>query len=101
TELAPRPDAIRVAPDLVPALSALSAMLGGALAVVTGRRKSEIDAFLSPLRPPLAAEHGALLRFPDGSEQSTPPPDLRQVAQLAMSLAQTHPGLLVEQKSAA
>ena len=56
TELAPRPDAVRVASGLAPTLSALQALLGGALAIVTGRTEADIDGFLAPLRLPLASE---------------------------------------------
>jgi trehalose 6-phosphate phosphatase len=100
-ELAPTPDSVRVAPELIPTLAALSATLDGALAVVSGRRIADLDHFLSPLRPALAAEHGAQLRFADGHEQRAEPPDLAEVLDAARRLAAVHEGLLVEQKSAA
>ena len=37
-ELAPRPDAVHIAPGLVATLAELRARLDGALAIVTGRR---------------------------------------------------------------
>jgi trehalose 6-phosphate phosphatase len=101
TELAPRPDAVQIAPDLVATLAALATRLEGALAIVTGRPLHEIDAFLAPLRPSLAAEHGAVLRFPDGHGEAAPRPDLAAVVQAARALADAHPELLVEEKSAA
>ena len=48
-EIAPRPDAVRVDPDLVPTLERLRERLGGALAIVTGRPVSVIDGFLAGL----------------------------------------------------
>ncbi len=38
TEMAPRPEAVRIASGLVPTLNALHHHLGGALAIITGRR---------------------------------------------------------------
>lgn len=100
TEIAPRPDAVRIDPKLVPALQRLTEWLGGALAVVTGRSLPDIDRFLAPLQPVLAAEHGAHLRYADGRQQSAAAPDLGSVEQAARRLAATHPQLLVERKPA-
>ena len=98
TELAPRPDAVRVASGLAPTLSALQALLGGALAIVTGRTEADIDGFLAPLRLPLASEHGAQYRLADGSHTTAQAPDLGPALQAARDLAAQHPGLLVEAK---
>ena len=57
-EIAPRPDAVRVDPDLVPALERLRERLGGALAIVTGRPVAVIDDFLTPARFDVAGLHG-------------------------------------------
>lgn len=66
-EIAAKPDAVIVPPNLAATLEAASRSLGGALAVVSGRPLSAIDHLLSPLNLPCAAEHGAVLRLPDGS----------------------------------
>ena len=103
TELAPRPDAVRVASGLVPTLTALHACMGGALAIVTGRPQADIDHFLRPLRLPMASEHGALYRFTDTTYRALPALpalDLTQVVQAAQTLAAQHAGLLIEKKSA-
>jgi trehalose 6-phosphate phosphatase len=97
-ELAPHPDAVRIASGLVPTLSALHAQLGGALALVTGRREAEIDHFLNPLKLPVASEHGAQYRLPDGSRHGVAAPDLGPILAAAMRLAGEHGGLLVEPK---
>jgi trehalose 6-phosphate phosphatase len=57
-EIAPRPDAVRVDPDLVPTLERLRERLGGALAIVTGRPVAVIDDFLAPARFDVAGLHG-------------------------------------------
>ncbi|GBU16027.1 MULTISPECIES: trehalose-phosphatase [Methylobacterium] len=61
-EIAPRPDAVRVDPDLVPTLERLRERLGGALAIVTGRPIEVIDDFLAPARFDVAGLHGVALR---------------------------------------
>lgn len=98
TELAPRPEAVRVASGLVPTLAAVQAHLGGALAIVTGRPESDIDGFLAPLRLPLASEHGAQYRLFGESLPAVSPPDLTNVVHAAQALATRHPALLVEAK---
>jgi len=57
-DLAPRPEAVRVADGVVDGLTRLQDMLGGALAVISGRPIAEIDHFLDPLRLPAAGLHG-------------------------------------------
>ena len=98
TELAPRPEAVRVASGLVPTLLSLYTHLEGALAIVTGRPEADIDGFLAPLRLPLASEHGAQYRLADTSHPAVLPPDLEPVLLAAYDLAARNPGLLVEPK---
>lgn len=100
TELAPRPEAVRIASGLVPTLHTLQGQLGGALAIVTGRPEADIDGFLSPLRLPLASEHGAQYRLHGESQPAVPTPDLTAVVHAAYDLASRHAGLLVEPKHA-
>ncbi len=100
TEMAPRPEAVRISSGLVPTLAALSTHLDGALAIVTGRRETDIDYFLDPLRLPLASEHGSQYRLADGSRPAVAPPDLAPVLQAATQLAVQYAGLLVEPKRA-
>lgn len=64
--IAPRPDGIEVGAWLVPTLQQLHALLGGALALVSGRPLSELDAWLAPLRLPAAGVHGVERRDGDG-----------------------------------
>ena len=73
-DIAERPDAVRVPAGLVKNLTRVSRWLGGALALASGRTLAEIDHLLAPLRPPCLAEHGAMIRFPDG-EMSVAGPD--------------------------
>src|SRR6187402_1745096 len=100
-DLAPEPDAVLIAPGVIPALLRLSAQLDGALAIVSGRRLADLDAFLAPLQLPLATEHGAQRRDTQGRVASLAEPDLRALAERATELAAQHDGLRVEIKQAA
>jgi len=66
-DIAPRPDAVVVPADLPSIIEGASQRLGGALAVVSGRPIKIIDEFMAPLVLPCAAEHGAIVRTPDGT----------------------------------
>ncbi|WP_420847284.1 trehalose-phosphatase [Methylobacterium organophilum] len=78
-EIAPRPDAVRVDPALVPVLERLRARLGGALAIVTGRPIATIDDFLAPARFDIAGLHGVERRLAGTTSGGRPEdhPDLR------------------------
>lgn len=76
-DFAPRPDAIRVRPGSLEILKGVRARLGGALAMVSGRRIADIDRFLAPLRLPVVGVHGQEKRI-DGGEviRREPSPEL-------------------------
>lgn len=66
-DLADTPNAIIVPRMLAPSLAAATTWLGGALAIVSGRKLRNIDDILNPLVLPAAGEHGADIRLPDGT----------------------------------
>ncbi|MEP6719999.1 MAG: trehalose-phosphatase [Variovorax sp.] len=99
--LAETPEAIEIPPALVALLGDLHDLLGGAVAVVSGRQIDSIDRYLAPLRLAAAGEHGVQRRDADGHMQEQRPPDLVAVLDAANELAGAHPGLLVERKHAA
>jgi trehalose 6-phosphate phosphatase len=101
TELAAKPDAVVVAPDLVDILSRLHEGLGGALAIVSGRPVAEIDNFLFPLILPIAGVHGAERRGSDGLLRRMAAPNIDRVVAAARELSVEHPALLVETKPGA
>jgi trehalose 6-phosphate phosphatase len=72
--------------------------LKGAVAVISGRPLTQIDAFLHPLRLPVAGVHGAERRSDDGQVHLLDTHPLDHVEAVAISLAARNPGLLVENK---
>lgn len=98
-DLADQPDAVRVPDDLVPLLLQLEQQLGGAVAIVSGRKLAELDDFLAPLTLPTAAEHGAHYRQADGSHVQAASPDLAPVIRQVLALAECHAGLRAEVKA--
>lgn len=98
-EIARRPDAVRVAPELAPMLGRLALRLGGALAIVSGRPLSELDRHL-PIAIAKVGEHGAALRpRPGGPVQRLHLPPLPARWRLAAArLAAVRRGAVVEQK---
>lgn len=102
TEIAARPDQVYIESSLLSLLERVRHLLGGAVAVVTGRPLREIDAYLLPLQLPGAGQHGAELRV-RGNEtarrRSWP-----GIAPAAAQLAERYgddPQLIVEDKGAA
>lgn len=65
--IAERPDAVTVVPGIAKLLGALRERQAGAVALVTGRRLAEVDAYLTPFTFGGAGLHGAELRTEPGS----------------------------------
>jgi trehalose 6-phosphate phosphatase len=100
-ELAPQPEAVVISPLLTGTLAGLYQQLGGALALVSGRRLLDVDSFLAPLQLPAAGEHGAQRRSADGLLSSAPATDLTPALQAAQALVLRHPDLRLEEKTLA
>ncbi|PTW59411.1 trehalose 6-phosphatase [Breoghania corrubedonensis] len=77
-DIAETPEGIRVPEGLGALLTRVADRLDGALAVVSGRPLSDIDALLKPLRLPAAGLHGLEHRATIGAavERVAPPPEL-------------------------
>jgi trehalose 6-phosphate phosphatase len=100
-DIAPRPEAVVTPPGLARILTRASAWLGGALALASGRTLAQIDQLMAPLRLPCVAEHGALIRYPDGAVAVAGADcivPLRWRVELRAA-ARGWPGVLVEEKS--
>ena len=99
-DLAPTPASVVVPEGLIDNLRRLQDRLGGAVAIVSGRPLEDVDRLLAPLLLPVAGNHGASARLPDGTTQAlapvTPlPPDWIPRVQAASA---SWPGTIVEPK---
>jgi trehalose 6-phosphate phosphatase len=99
-DIAATPDAVVVPSDLGELLRSLQPLLGGAVALVSGRRLTDIDRLFAPLKVAAAGQHGAEIRLPDGTIHRFDAAAHKLAALLpkVMSFAQAHPGILVENK---
>jgi trehalose 6-phosphate phosphatase len=80
-------------------LRRLDAWLDGRLAIVSGRRISDIDRILGAQVLAVAGGHGLERRTADGRIQSEAPHiAVRRTHEALLSIAADHPGLLVEMK---
>ncbi len=100
-DLAPRPDLIEVPAHLPTLLSQLHTLLGGALAIVSGRPMAEIDRQLHPLRICVAGVHGAERRFADGHVRRIPTMALDEALVPIAALCARYPVLHIERKPGA
>ncbi len=98
-DLAAKPDLVTVPPGLPAALNAVTGALGGALAVVSGRALSVIDGLLMPFRAPAGAEHGAVVRLPDGELDECRTPAVPRIwGHILDHAAERIDGLVIERK---
>lgn len=101
TEIAPRPELVFVEPALVSLIERVQRLIGGAVAVVSGRPLREIDNFLMPLQLPGAGQHGAELRMHGNSTpQRRVWPGVSAAAFELRSRFGHDPQLIVEEKGA-
>lgn len=99
-EIASTPYSVSVPNDLKTLLGTLSARLGGALALVSGRSIATLDSLFSPLRLAAAGVHGCERRAADG-HLVQPSIDASAFSRARDELAQwssRHPGTLLEDK---
>lgn len=66
-DIAPKPDLVVVPPGLIDDLKRLHDLTGGAVAFVSGRKISVLDALFKPLELPAVGVHGAEMRTGGGS----------------------------------
>jgi trehalose 6-phosphate phosphatase len=98
-ELVDHPDLTRASPGLISLLSAVTDVLGGALAVISGRSVADLDRVFDPWRPWAAGVHGAEVRGPSGIRFHRP--DDRHMELLrrrAAELTQPLAGVWIEDK---
>ncbi len=101
-DIADHPDGITVPPDLPETLEQVSRMLGGALALVTGRALVYADALFGSHRFPIAGLHGAERRSASGAvERVEKTPDFVDLKERIAEEAAQWKGILVEDKGLA
>ena len=101
-DLAAKPDKVIVPPTLIHDLSALYLRLGGALALVSGRRIAEIDHLFAPLLLPASGVHGSEFRpEPNGAVRHFAPPLPDGLRTRAAEIVALFPGALFEDKGVA
>lgn len=101
-DIAQAPELVVVPAELSATLSQLADLLGGAVALVSGRPIAQLDRLFAPLRLPAAGEHGAEIRLAVDQDiiAGPPPAALAQLlAQLTAATA-TMPGVHIERKRA-
>ncbi|SDE02934.1 trehalose-phosphatase [Limimaricola pyoseonensis] len=99
-DLAERPDAIEVAPDLGDLLAALSERTGGRVVIITGRAIEDITNYLQGFDGPIIGGHGAQERISGEirNHEFADPETVRHLGEMATAFAATHPGLICERK---
>ncbi|MEF2550310.1 trehalose-phosphatase [Aurantimonas sp. A2-1-M11] len=102
-ELVEDPQAVAIAPGARDELASLARRLGGALAVVSGRRIADLDRFLSPARFAAAGVHGLeRRRSPDGEvERLAGPETLDPVRNTIAAALEANQRLHLEDKDTA
>jgi trehalose 6-phosphate phosphatase len=98
--IAATPQQALVPAETLDVLGRLEKLTAGALAIVSGRPLSQIDALVHPLLLPAAGLHGAQWREPDGTLHELPV-DTAAVALMVQSLAplvERWPGTQLEHK---
>ncbi len=99
-DIASRPDAVVVPPSLLADLARVNVVLGGALALVSGRSIAQLDTLFEPLRLRASGVHGAEMRYaPDEAVVHSAADAIPQAVRrdLARVLAR-FPGTFVEDK---
>lgn len=101
-DLAERPDAVVVPDGLIETLAALHQRYDGAVALLSGRALTMLDARFAPLRLPGAGLHGLEVRFADAGILRYPVDraGLARLRAAGAAIEREQPGLLIEDKGA-
>lgn len=101
-DLAPTPEHVLVDDDIARLLPALGRLLGGAVALITGRTIRDADALFPGLGFPVAGQHGLERRSADGvlHAHGEGPPGYNWLNGELKALCERHDGLWLEAKGA-
>lgn len=89
-----------ITPERIALIDRLYGLLGGALAIVSGRSVETVDPMFKPLKLPVAALQGADRRFADG-RRFTPvqtPEERKALDEIAVVVAKTYPAMDIQWK---
>lgn len=100
-ELAERPSLVQVPQELPALLASVSAAVGEAMAIITGRRLASVDALLTPMRFSGAGLHGSELRTDPRETAPSPEPVLDNAARWLAARVDGDTQLWLEDKGAA
>ncbi len=97
--IAPHPDAVHVAPDLLELLRGIEHGTGGALALISGRSIENLDELFAPLKLPCAGIHGLERRGADHViHRRDVAEELAPLRRRIADFAASRKGLLLEDK---
>jgi trehalose 6-phosphate phosphatase len=100
-DIAASPGLVRVTPDLPPLLGALSATVGSAVAILSGRPVDELARLLAPFAGTLVGQHGLERRSADGRITGwSPVPALDRIRATLAAFAERTDGVALEDKGA-
>lgn len=98
-DIRPDPDLVAIPPATLHILQRLEDLLGGALAILSGRPGADLDRLLHPLVLPYAAGHGAQRRDRAGAVTQVPAaPSLPAVQAVLQDAVADWPGVWIETK---
>jgi trehalose 6-phosphate phosphatase len=99
---APTPDLVMPDPRRTAVLRRLGPVLGGRLAIISGRTLSEIDRITEAASPAASGVHGLEIRSRRGEVRTRPPaPAIRDAVAAFRTFAEANPGVIVEDKGVA
>lgn len=98
--MAPTPDAVVADPRRTAVLTRLDHLLGGRLAIISGRTLGEIDRIADRASPSAAGVHGLERRRRDGAvDRPSASPGVAQALAAFQRFAADRPGVIVEDKT--
>lgn len=102
-EIANRPEAVSLPPDLTPILAKLVALCGGAVALVSGRSLAFLEGMFGGLGVAMAGLHGVERRMPGGRIEALGinQDQLTAVRAALVDFSQAHPAIEMEDKGMA
>ncbi|HEX3881088.1 MAG TPA: trehalose-phosphatase [Stellaceae bacterium] len=101
-ELAPTPADIHVPAGLPGLLTSVSGRLGGAVALVSGRRLADLVPLVAPFAGAIVGQHGSEIRYPDGRVAAASGDGAVEEARVRLApFAARHRGIVLEDKGAA